>query len=317
MALSNNYDFVLSRNEIIEEAFRLASILDQNETPTSTEYANAAQSLNIIMKQLMSTGVRLWRYTDTILLPTLNTSKFTLRASGGARFCLADQFVETTVNGATSGGATTVIVDDATGIASSDQVGFYVTSSKSFEWATVSSVSTNTITVPALTNAITDGAAVYSYPASTSKPLKISDATLQIDASSETVVVPVSQREWRELSIKTSDGNPTQFFYKPTIDEGEFYMWPQVDDELKYINLVIERQFDDFDSATDNPATPNEYYQIMIYTLAHRLAIQYGFLTRSQILKQELAEYKAEMAVWDHQEADMKIEFDSPILGGY
>ena len=226
--------------------------------------------------------------------------------------------VETTLDGAVTVGQTVVTLTDATGIAIGNEIGFYNATEKRFGWRTVSGVAGNNVTVSvAIAAEFPDGAPIRSYASSTAKPLKISDATLQLDTSSETVIVPVSQREWRELSVKTSDGNPSQFFYKPTISEGELYIWPQVDDELKYINLVVEQPFDDFDTSTDNPAAPSEYYQIIIYTLAHRLAIQYGFLTRSNLLKQQLQEYWVDMQIWDHQEASMSIEFNTPIIGGY
>lgn len=318
MALSNNYDFQLNTNQIIDEAYRLSALLDETQSPTSDQYTNARQSLNIIMKHLMSKGVKIWRYEDLILLPTLNENKFLLKGAGGARFFLAKQFVQTALNGNAVIGDTTVTVDSVSGISSGSEFGFYNTATKKFGWRVVDSISGNNVNLTtAITENFADNTIIYSYPSTTSKPLKISDATVQLSTNNETIMQQISQREWRELSIKVSNGIPTQFYYKPAIGEGELYIWPQVDDELKYINLTTERQFDDLDSSTDNPSVPTEYYQILIYSLASRLAFQYGFSLKSQELERKLDKDWQDMKLWDHQEADMRFEFDTPILGDY
>lgn len=317
MAVSNSYDFQLTRNTMIDEAYRLAGIIDQANTPTSTEYTNASQSLNIIIKNLMTKGLRLWRYEDVIFFPLLNTNKYELKATT-ARIILADQFVRTAVNGTFSSGASVVTVDSATGIGSSSEIGFYNPTTKAMDWYTVSSVSTNDITLSTtLSSALSDDTLVYSYPSTTSKPLRISDATLQINATSEIVMRQIGQRDYTEISYKKASGNPTQFFYKPNLQEGDFYIWPQVDDESKYINMVIERQFDDLDTSTDNPATPAEYYDIIIYCLGSRLAMQYGFFERANYLQGQYEKLIAEFSIHDRENASLVFGFEDDILGGY
>ena len=53
MALSASYDFNLTRNEIITEAFRDIGVIDEgNDTPTASQLAVGARRLNMIVKNL-------------------------------------------------------------------------------------------------------------------------------------------------------------------------------------------------------------------------------------------------------------------------
>lgn len=315
MAVSNSFNFSLTRNDIINEAFRLTGILDQESTPTATEYTNAAQSLNIIMKRLMSRGVKLWTYEEIILIPQLNKSKYTIGISGD-RCCLKSDFVQTTLASDVSAGDTVVTLTDASAIASSDIIGFYIPSGKYFGWKTVVSVSGNDVTVDDdFNNNLDAGTVVFSYTSRIAKPLKISDGMLQVGTNSQTAMTKLSQSEYVNVAQANTSSNPTQFFYKPKIDTGELFIYPMVDDEQKYLNFIIEKPHDDFDASSDTAPTPNEYYDVIIYSLAERLAFQYGFTEKSALLKARLDEIISQNELFDFSDVPIKTVLRQPILG--
>ncbi len=310
MSVSNNFNFSLTRNDIIYEAYRLASIIDPVETLSSTEITNASQSLNIIMKNLMSRGLRLWSYESAVLIPTIGQSEYTLSESGD-RFILKSDFVKTTLSVAIASGNTSFTVASGTGIAISDTIGV-LNSSNVFVWRTVSNVVGNVITVSsAFTSAFTVDSKVYSYTARITKPLSISDATVQYDTNSEIGISKMSMNEYQALSYKAMAGNPTQFYYQPKIDEGRLFLYPQSENESQYINLVIERPFDDLDSSTDTIPSPNEFYDIIIYSLAQRLAMQNGFYSKSSILGVEVERLYSLQRLHDFEDASINVGFSN------
>lgn len=310
MSVSNNFNFSLTRNDIIYEAYRLASIIDPVETLSSTEITNASQSLNIIMKNLMSRGLRLWSYESAVLIPAIGQSEYTLSESGD-RFILKSDFVKTTLSIAIASGNTSFTVASGTGIAISDTIGV-LNSSNVFVWRTVSNVVGNVITVSsAFTSAFTVDSKVYSYTARITKPLSISDATVQYDTNSEIGISKMSMNEYQALSYKAMAGNPTQYYYQPKIDEGRLFLYPQSENESQYINLVIEKPFDDLDSSTDTIPSPNEFYDIIIYSLAQRLAMQNGFYNKSSILGVEVERLYSLQRLHDFEDASINVGFSN------
>jgi hypothetical protein len=313
MSVSNNFNFSLTRNDIIYEAYRLASIIDPVETLSSTEITNASQSLNIIMKNLMARGLRLWSYESAILIPTIGQSEYTLSESGD-RFILKNDFIQTKLSVAIASSDTSFTVASGSGIAVSDTIGV-LNSSNVFVWRTVSNVATNVITVSsAFTSAFAVDAKVYSYTARITKPLSISDATVQYDTNSEIGISKMSMNEYQALSYKAMAGNPTQYYYQPKIDEGRLFLYPQSENESQYINLVIEKPFDDLDSSTDTIPSPNEFYDIIIYTLAQRLAMQNGFYSKASILGAEVERLFSLQRLHDFEDSSMSVGFSEGIF---
>jgi hypothetical protein len=257
MSVSNNFNFTLTRDDIIYEAYRLASIIDPVETLSATEITNASQSLNIIMKNLMARGLRLWSYENAILIPKLAQSEYVLSESGD-RFILKSDFVQTKLSIAITSGDTSFTVVSGSGIATSDIIGV-LNSSNVFVWRTVSGVSTNVITVSsAFTSDFLVDSKVYSYTARITKPLTISDATVQYDVNSEISISKMSGSEYQALSYKAMTGNPTQYYYQPRITEGRLFLYPQSENESQNINSDIEKHFDDLNASSHTMPSTTE-----------------------------------------------------------
>jgi len=313
MSVSNNFNFTLTRDDIIYEAYRLASIIDPVETLSATEITNASQSLNIIMKNLMARGLRLWSYENAILIPKLAQSEYVLSESGD-RFILKSDFVQTKLSVAITSGDTSFTVVSGSGIATSDTIGV-LNSSNVFVWRTVSGVSTNVITVSsAFTSDFLVDSKVYSYTARITKPLTISDATVQYDVNSEISISKMSGSEYQALSYKAMTGNPTQYYYQPRIAEGRLFLYPQSENESQYINLVIEKPFDDLDASSDTLPSPNEYYDIVICTLAQRLAMQNGFYGKATTLGAEVERLFSLQRLHDFEDSSINMGFSDGIF---
>jgi hypothetical protein len=60
MTTSNSTDFSTSRNKIIEGALRLLGATAQGESPTTVQYDEAADALNMMVKAFETDGMPLW-----------------------------------------------------------------------------------------------------------------------------------------------------------------------------------------------------------------------------------------------------------------
>lgn len=147
------------------------------------------------------------------------------------------------------------------------------------------------------------GQAVYSIGVgqaiNTAKPLKLIQCFNRNTTSSiDTPVRILTKQEYSILGNKTSSGNPIQVYYEPLLDSGNLYVFPvpsTSDADSNVLVITYQRPFEDFDSASDTPDFPNEWYDAITYGLASRLAGEYQISTDSRkLLKMEAAELKQE-----------------------
>lgn len=125
------------------------------------------------------------------------------------------------------------------------------------------------------------------------KPLKIYQA-YQHDINTN-VDVPMrllTRDEYNRLGNKESSGTPIQFYYDVQRDYGTLKLFPvpsAIDSTTKEIKIIYQRPFEDFDASSDNPDFPQEWFEVLKYGLATRLAGEYGITLEDR--KQLLQEY--------------------------
>lgn len=131
------------------------------------------------------------------------------------------------------------------------------------------------------------------------KPLKILQVSRR-DNSVPTQPIDVDLNvytydEYRSLSNKYAQGTPIYYFYQPQAYLGSLTLWNLPDTYWTtngQLYIRYQRQFQDFDSSTDEPDFPVEWHEALIYNLAVRLAPEYGLsLNDRMTLKQEAKEY--------------------------
>ncbi|MBP9838886.1 MAG: hypothetical protein KBC84_09245 [Proteobacteria bacterium] len=57
---STDYDFILTRNELIEESYRKIGVLSEYQNVSSAQLSSANKKLNLILKKWSEDGVKLW-----------------------------------------------------------------------------------------------------------------------------------------------------------------------------------------------------------------------------------------------------------------
>lgn len=82
------------------------------------------------------------------------------------------------------------------------------------------------------------------------------------------------------LGNKYTTGQPIQFYYDVQNTYGDLYLFPVPDDIAagsgNYVRIVYQRPFEDFDSSSDEPDFPQEWFDALKFNLALRLATEYG-----------------------------------------
>lgn len=77
MATSGSTDFTINLSQIIGGALRIAGAIAQGESPTSNQSVEAAEALNIFVKELQADGMPLWAIKQ-YSMPLTATSDYTI-----------------------------------------------------------------------------------------------------------------------------------------------------------------------------------------------------------------------------------------------
>ncbi len=108
----------------------------------------------------------------------------------------------------------------------------------------------------------------------------------------------ISRDEYNRLGNKTSAGNPIQLMHIPNRTDSTIKVFPvptSVEASANEIVITFQKPYDDFDTSTDEPEFPAEWFDALKFGLAARLAPEYGVeINDRRQLMQEAAMYKTE-----------------------
>ena len=103
----------------------------------------------------------------------------------------------------------------------------------------------------------------------------------------------LTKQEYNILGNKTSAGNPIQCYHEVQRDQSVLHLFPvptSTEASANTITIVYHSPFEDFNSSTDTPDFPQEWYDAVTYGLACRLAPEYGMpLTERKALWNEMS----------------------------
>lgn len=150
----------------------------------------------------------------------------------------------------------------------------------------------------------------------TPKPLKIYNAYVRNNVSNtDTPITKVSRQEYLNFSNKSASGTPVNMYYDPQNTSGFVHVYPAPTANVATnYSLVIhyQRPFEDFDAANDEPDFPQEWYEVIKYGLAVRLAGEYGLerFARKE-LKDEFRLLLAQAQGFNQEEESLYLQPDT------
>lgn len=124
-------------------------------------------------------------------------------------------------------------------------------------------------------------------------PLKITQGWSRDLTSNTDIPLNIyTQYNYNLLSTKINTGYPVHLWYQPGNQTGTITIWPAPDSYTatnRVIYFVYQRPFDQFDNTTDTPDFPQVWLEPLIYSLAHRLAPEFGLPLAEQDKLNEMA----------------------------
>lgn len=147
------------------------------------------------------------------------------------------------------------------------------------------------------------------------RPIKILECAFRDSSGNDTPIDILSREEYVSINDKDSAGTPSSIFYDPygsNLNLGIIYTWPVVNSTGNYLYLKTMREVEDFDSSTDNPDFPKEWYLPLVYGLSTLLAPIWGVgrLDRKQLIELTLM-YKASAMAADIEGTSIYIGIDN------
>ena len=109
----------------------------------------------------------------------------------------------------------------------------------------------------------------------TTLPLRILDAYLRTATGNDVKLTSISRYDYDTLGQKSSQGTPNQYFYDPQLGAGMLYLYNVPQDPTTTVHVVLQRQIQDFNLATDTPDFPQEAFRLLKWCLADEIALEY------------------------------------------
>lgn len=146
------------------------------------------------------------------------------------------------------------------------------------------------------------------------RPLKILEMVIRDSNNNDVNLIPLTREEYWNLSDRTTEGTPVQFYYDKSIPNGTIYLWPVADSDAatnSTIHIAYQSPIEDMDASTDELDFPQEWYEAVKYGLAVRLAPVYGLdINRYQLLKLMSDEVLQLALSWDTEQESIYFRVD-------
>lgn len=314
MGTSGSADFSLTRDGIIRGAIRIVKGMGgkpiEGAITAQEEFSNAAQALNMMMKQWQAVGIGLWTNKEINIPLSYNDGTYSLGTSGDRA---SETLVVTELAAAVASAATSITVDSITGISDGDYIGIEL-SSTYMQWTTVNGTpSGTTINLDdALSSSSSADAEVMAYTTKSGRPLTITEARWVSDSGTETSIQILDRDEWMLIANKSSKGTPSQVYYDPQLDSGILNVWPRPNDVSGYLKLSARMPIEDFDNSTDAPPWPQEIYRAAKWNLVDEIAMEYPGIDPQKFLfaSNKAANLLDQLMDFDAETGSIRFEVD-------
>jgi hypothetical protein len=122
------------------------------------------------------------------------------------------------------------------------------------------------------------GQASYNLSTATAstRPLRVLDAYWRSTSGNDVQLYPLSRYDYDLLGQKASPGAPNQYWYDPKLGAGIITLYNVPADATATLHVVVQKQIQDFNLAVDTPDFPQEAYQMLKWSLADEIALEYS-----------------------------------------
>lgn len=107
----------------------------------------------------------------------------------------------------------------------------------------------------------------------TTLPLRILDAYIRDSTGNDTSLQITSRYDYDTLGQKTSQAVPNQIYYDPQLGAGAIVVYNVPANNSNTIHVVIQRQIQDINLATETFDFPQEAYRTLVWGLADEISL--------------------------------------------
>lgn len=281
MTVSGTNNFNLTRNQIINLAYKRIGVLTDYKPLTAAQVQDGVILLNVMVKSWIAKGDRLWKTKQGTLFVQPNQASYIL---DGVTDNASELYVSTTTTANVNSGISIIPVTSAAGMTIGDFFGVLLVNGNIF-WSVITNISSLNITIAnALTDDVNSAANVYAYTTKIKRPEDIENAQCQNSTLSQLPMVKISRDTYRAITVKTNTGIPNRFFYDKQLDYGVVYLWQVPSNATYLINFSFQKQIFDFDLPSNDPDFPVEWIKPLYLNLAMELA-GFNSISDSEFLK--------------------------------
>jgi len=284
MATSGIITLLAPGSDIVKEALEHLGVLAEGEEPNQDQLISCKRTLNYMVKSWQGRAPGLWTIQRLYIYLEKNKNEYSLGQQLGDHFTSENPIDNTsTLDGNEAALSTVIDVVSASGAASNDRIMIELDSGSS-HWTTISSVSSNAITIASgIPTAAASGNRVYWYTSKGQRPFALSHGQRVTEPSNGTEVpIQIYTRvEYAELPRKTEDGTVLGVYYDPQITTGKLFVWPETNNVTDYLKLYVQRSIEDFNADDDDSDFTQEWFSALSFGLAIHLAPKYGISSES------------------------------------
>ena len=264
-----------TQSQIIYASARKLGFISFEETPSAAAYTAFSNQLNVLIKSLDATGLHLWTEEEATLFLQPGQFSYTL---GGTTTdnCAWTTYNQTALTTNAAQGATSIVVNSATGFAANYYVGV-VLNSGAIAWSKESgapSGTTITLTIPLPALPLLP-IMWFVYQMQVVRPLRVvSGRRFAFNGQIDTQMIQMSRIDYRNQPNKSNLGVLTQFFYDPrggSNTQGVMWIWPAPSSVNNAFKFTWWRQIQDFAAPGNNPDLPQEWLDFLIWGLAEKM----------------------------------------------
>ena len=121
------------------------------------------------------------------------------------------------------------------------------------------------------------------------RPTHVFNCNRKSSSGNEIPMISLTRTDWMAIPNKTSNGVPVQFYYDPQTVTGVLYVWPTPQTgTTDTLVLDVDRQLDIMADSLNDFDFPPQWLECITYSLAARIAPEYGLpLSERGLLEQE------------------------------
>ena len=311
MATSGTTTFSVTRNDIIQSSLRLLGVLEEGTQPTANAIESASMVLNMMLKDWMTDGIKLWTVTELTIPLKSNQTSYTIGPAAtndlvtNKPLRLIQSFLRNVSNTTNQvaqvsllSGGSGYTVQPTNPVACTGGSGSGATFNLSY-------------TGTAVTKALLANAGGSNYAVGDVLTMSggtfATPATVTVDSLLNTYIdLPMSilsEQEYNILGSKYNTGTVNSVFYKPSVLNGtvKVFLTPNASTATTYeLHMTVQRPIEDITTANQTFDFPSEWYQCLRWGLASELGADYGLpIDRLSGVIQRAEQYKQRLMAWD------------------